>query len=98
MLRQVWRSLAMLATPPRSAGRGAGEEQQAEVAYLYFVPVGQCRGLDRLTVEVGAIEAVGVYDPELATVAVEFGVQAADGDVVEIDVAAGMAAGGGDGL
>ena len=46
-------------------------------------------------VEVGAVQAVGVDDVEFAIVTTEFGVQAADGDVIEVDIATGMAAPGG---
>ena len=51
-----------------------------------------------MTVDVGAVEAADVNDPELVVFASEFGVAAADGDVVEVDVAVGMPAGRCDGL
>ena len=51
-----------------------------------------------MMVEVGAVEAGGVGDVEFALVAPEFGVQTADGEVIEVDVTAGMTTSGGDGL
>src|SRR5262245_3333421 len=48
----------------RLAGRGLGEEEQAEVADLNFVAIGQRRRVHLLTVEVGAVEAVSVYKLE----------------------------------
>ena len=79
---------------PVLVGARRGEKDQAELAYLDFVAVGQDCRLHRLTVDVGAVEAADVDDLEFAVVSPEFGVPAADGDVIAEDVAVGVSAGG----
>src|SRR3954453_14203847 len=85
------------AAPAASAVRAArlpraGEEHQPELADLHLVAGRQHRGVHRLAVHVGAVEAADVHDDELARVAAELGVAARDRHVVEEDVAVGMAA------
>src|SRR5450631_3201890 len=81
-----------------STRRGPDEEHQTELADLDLVAVGQHRRGHRFTVDIGAVEAADVNDLEFAVVPSELGVPAADGDLVEEDVAAGMPASGCDGL
>src|SRR5918999_1021944 len=73
-----------------------GQVHEAELADLHLVAPGQRRDVDRLAVDVGAVEAADVVHREAAALAVELHVPAADGDVVEEDVAVGVPAGGGD--
>src|SRR3712207_9459287 len=73
-----------------------GQVDQAELADLHLVAPGQRRDVDRLAVDVGAVEAADVVHGEAAALTVELHVPAADGDVVEEDVAVGVPAGGGD--
>src|SRR4029078_9803016 len=80
---------------PVIVGAGGREKEEAELAYLDFVAVGQNCRLHWLTVDVGAAEAADVDDLELVVLASELGVPAADGDVIAEDVAVGVAAGGG---
>ena len=54
--------------------------------------VGQHGRVHGLTVDIRAVEAAGVDDAEFAVFTPELGVAAAHGDVVEQDVAVGMAA------
>jgi hypothetical protein len=79
---------------PVIVGVRRGEKDQAELAYLDFVAVGQDCRLHRLTVDVGAVEAADVDDLKFAVLSPEFGVPAADGDVIAEDVAVGVSAGG----
>ena len=53
---------------------GPGEEHQAELADLHLVAVGEHRRIDRLAVDVGAVEAADVDDLELAAFQPELGV------------------------
>ena len=46
--------------------------------------VGQCGGVHGLAVEVGTVEAGDIDEVEFVLVAMDFGVQAADGEVVEV--------------
>src|SRR5919206_77732 len=73
-----------------------GQVDEAELADLHLVAPGQRRDVDRLAVDVGAVEAADVVHREAAALAVELHVPTADGDVVEEDVAVGVPAGGGD--
>jgi len=75
-------------------GPRGSEKDQAELAYLDFVAVGQDCRLHRLTVDIGAVEAADVDDLEFAVLAPELGVPAADGDVIAEDIAVGVSAGG----
>jgi hypothetical protein len=77
---------------------GPGQKHQAELADLHLVAVCQHSGIHRLTVDVRAVEAADVDDLELAALEPELSVTAADGDVVEEDIAVGMSAGRGGGL
>src|SRR6478672_9723320 len=77
---------------------GPGQEQQTELANLDLVAVDQHRGFDRFMVDVSAVEAVEVDEQELSVVQPKFDVAAADGGVVEEDVAVRMPACGCDGL
>src|ERR1700742_3589913 len=92
-----WRraeSSALRASAHRLAARTAvvvtlrpGEKYQAELADLDLVTIGQHRGVHGLAIDVGAIEAADVDDLELAALQPELRVAAADGDVVEEDIA-----------
>ena len=80
-----------------SIRRGPGEEDQTELADLDLVAVDQHRGVDRFMIDVSVIdvsvvEAVEVDEQELSVFQSKFDVVAADGGVVEEDVAAGMSA------
>ena len=48
---------------------GAGQEDQAELADLHLVTTGEDGLVDRLAVDVGAVQAADVDDDELATLA-----------------------------
>src|SRR6188472_931078 len=65
----------------------AGEEDQAVLADLDLVAVGQLDGVDPVAVDVGAVEGADVGDREGVAVAMELGVLARDRDVVEEDLA-----------
>src|SRR6185503_5488112 len=91
-------SLRRPSLEPVIVGAGGREKEQAELAYLDFVAVGQDCRLHWLTVDVGAVEAADVNDLELDVLASELGVPEADGDVIAADVAVGVSAGGGDRL
>src|SRR4051794_33638538 len=102
-----WSSTAPMLKPVR-AGRPAavmkknllelrararsGEEHQAELADLHFVATGEHGLVDRLAVDVGAVEAADVDDHELATLTPELRVAARDRHVVEEDVRVGVPA------
>src|SRR3954447_24774675 len=95
------RSLRTLDWPTRScAGRltrpRPGQVHQAELADLHLVATGEGGDVDRLAVDVGAVQAADVVHGEAAALAVELHVPPADGDVVQEDVAVGVPAGGGD--
>src|SRR4051794_24657295 len=77
----------------RLAGAGAGEVDEAELPDLHLVTPGERRHVDRLAVDVGAVEAPDVVHREAAALAVELHVTAADGHVVEEDVAVGVPTG-----
>src|SRR4051812_3603833 len=93
--------------PPRGSGTGSaggglagarpGEIGQPELADLHLVTAGQGGDVDRLAVDVGAVEAAHVVHGEAAALAVELHVRAADRHVVEEDVAVGVPTGGGGG-
>src|ERR1700761_3536280 len=70
-----------------------GQEDQAELADLHLVAVGEHGGVHRLAVDVGAVEAADVDDDELRPVAPELGVATGHGHVVEEDVAVGVPTG-----
>src|SRR5918994_1898963 len=74
----------------RLAGAGAGEVDEAELADLHLVTTGEVSDVDRLTVDVGAVEAADVVDRETAALSVELHVPPADGDVVQEDIAVGV--------
>jgi hypothetical protein len=57
-----------------------------------LVAVREHRRGHRFTVDIGAVEAADVRDLEFTAFPSELGVPAADGDVVEVDVAVGMPA------
>src|SRR5262245_6069901 len=76
---------------PRSASR---KEHEFELADLELVPADQLALLDPLTVEVGAVQRADVVDGEAPpNAAPDLGVTSGHGDVVQEDVALGMAAG-----
>src|ERR1700692_1063369 len=66
---------------------GAGQERQSKLADLHLVAVRQHSRVHRFTVDVSAVEAADVDNLEFAAHASELGVPAADGDVVEEDIA-----------
>src|SRR6476661_5869281 len=80
----------------RLAGARAGEVDETELADLHLVAPSQGGDVDRLAVDVGAVQAADVVDGEAAALAVELDVPAADRDVVEEDVAVRVPPGGGD--
>src|SRR3954453_10511553 len=82
----------------RSTRSGPGQEHQTELADLDLVAVDQHRGVDRFMIDVSVVEAVEVDEPELSVLQSKFDVVAADGDVVEEDVAVRMPARRCDGL
>ncbi len=84
-----WWAAVISYSRPANAAR-TGQEHQPELADLHLVAVGEDRGVDRFTVHVGAVEASDVDHLEVALVLTELGVPAADGHVVEEDVAVGM--------
>src|SRR3954471_24166469 len=98
-------SPALPIAPPRGSGTGSaggglagartGEIDQPELADLRLVAAGQGGDVDRLAVDVGAVEAAHVVHGEAAALAVELHVPAADRHVVEEDVAVGVPAGRG---
>ena len=70
-----------------------GQKPEAELAELHFVAIGQRRRIHRLAVDVSSVEAADVDDLDVVVVLhLEFSVAAADGDVVEEEVAVGVAA------
>src|SRR4051812_29990397 len=71
---------------------GAMEEHQFEHTDLQFVTVGEGSLVDAGAVQVRAVEGTGVaHDVVAPLVAAQLGVTARDRDVVEEDVAVGMA-------
>src|SRR5829696_1692422 len=80
--------------PPRALDvLVAGEEDQPVLADLDLVAVGQRDRLDPVAVDVGAVEASDVAHRVAVAGAVEDRVPTGDGDVVEEDLAVGVAAG-----
>jgi hypothetical protein len=77
---------------------GPGQEHQTKLANLDLVAVDQHRGVDRFTIDVSVVEAVEVDEQELSVLQSKLDVMAADGGVVEEDVAVRMPARRGDGL
>jgi len=61
------------------------------LADLDLVAVDQHRGVDQFMIDVSAVEAVQVDEPELSVLQPKLDVVAADGGVVEEDVAVRMA-------
>src|SRR4051812_47060111 len=88
-----WSGPASPLASGRLAGAGAGEVDEAELADLHLVAAGERGDVDRLAIDVGAVEAADVVDGEAAALAVELHVPAADRHVVEEDVAVGVPAG-----
>ena len=70
----------------------AKPKHQSELPHTNVVAVGQHSRMDRLPVDVRAVETAHIDDPEFASFAVEFGMAMADGCVVGDDVIVGMAA------
>ena len=68
------------------------------LANLDLVAVDQHRGVDQFMIDVSAVEAVQVDEPELSVLQPKLDVVAADGGVVEEDVAVWMPARRCDGL
>jgi hypothetical protein len=81
------------ADPPEGPGfglfnrGGPGQEHQTKLANLDLVAVDQHRGVDRFMIDVSAVEAVQVDEQDLSVLPPKLHVAAADGDVVEEDVA-----------
>src|SRR6188768_1652121 len=73
------------------AGNVAGEVDEPELADLDLVAVGQHGLVDPVAVDVGAVEAADVGDGEAVRRAPELDVAPGDGDVVEEDLALGVA-------
>src|SRR5258707_7344064 len=71
---------------------GPGQEHQTELANLDLVAVDQHRGVDRFMIDVSAVEAVEVDEEELSVFQPKLDMVAADGGVVEEDVAVRMPA------
>jgi hypothetical protein len=74
------------------------QEHQSKFADLQLVAVGQYSRVHGFTVDIGAGEAADVDNPEFGVDAPELGVLAADGDVVEEDIAIRVTSGRRDGL
>jgi hypothetical protein len=70
---------------------GPAKEHQPELPHPNLVAVGQHSRMDRLPVDVRAVEAAHIDDPEFTSFAADFGMATADGYVVEDDVAVEMA-------
>ena len=68
------------------------QKHQPELPHPNLVAVGQRSRMDRLPVDVRAVETAHIDDPEFASFAMEFGMTMADGCVVSDDVVVGMAA------
>src|SRR3954464_6305667 len=87
---------------PRSSASAAPNTNltvpQTKLANLDLVAVDQHRGVDRFMIDVGVVEAVEVDEQDLFVLQLKLDVVAADGGVVEEDVAVGMPACRGDGL
>jgi hypothetical protein len=81
------RSLQLAGHALSVAGCGAGQKHQSKFADLHLVAVRQHRRVHGFTVDVRAVEAADVDNLEFAAYAPEFGVPAADGDVIEEDIA-----------
>src|SRR5215211_2455436 len=79
---------------PATSGSTSGEEHQLELADLELVAGDQLAVLDPLPVQVGAVQGADVVDGEGVGPAADLRVAARDGDVVEEDVALGVAPGG----
>ena len=71
---------------------GPGQEHQTKLAILDLVAVDQHRGVDRFMIDVRVVEAVEVDEQELSVLQPKLDVVAADGGVVEEDVAVRMPA------
>ena len=65
----------------------AGQKHQSKFADLHLVAVRQHRRAHGFTVDVRAVEAADVDNLEFAAYPPELGVPAADGDVIEEDIA-----------
>src|SRR5689334_17467117 len=72
-------------TMPGSVAFVAGEEDEAVLADLDLVAVGQLHGVDPVAVDVGAVQRADVGHGEGVAGAVELRVLARDRDVVEED-------------
>src|ERR1700761_5521568 len=70
-----------------TAGPGAGQVHQPELADLHLVAAGQGRDVDPLAVDVRPVEAADVVHHEAAALAPELRVPPGHGHVVEEDVA-----------
>jgi hypothetical protein len=82
-----------------TAGCGAGHEHQSKFSDLHLVAVGQHSRVDGFTVDIDAVEVADFDNPEFGVdAAEELGVLAADGDVVEEDIAIRLTSGRRDGL
>ena len=84
----IWMSAR--ADPPEGPGfgrGGPGQEHQTKLANLDLVAVDQHRGVDRFMIDVSVVEAVEVDEQELSVLQPKLDVAAADGGVVEEDVA-----------
>ena len=92
--------LAVAAAPgdvtrrPSPSGRGPAMNTSRNLPICTSSPLLQRRRLDPFAVDVGAVEAPDVADGERAAVAVELGVPAGDGHVVEEDVTVRVPAAG----
>ena len=71
----------------------SGEEHEAVLPDLHLVAVLELDPVDPVAVHVGAVEAAHVADRERLAAAVELRVAAGDRDVVEEDLAVGVATG-----
>src|SRR5690242_7430985 len=71
---------------------GPGQKHQTELADLDLVAVDQHHGVDRFMIDVSAVEAVEVDEQELSILQPKLSVVAADGGVIEEDIALRVAA------
>src|SRR6201986_618043 len=61
------------------------QKHQPELPHPNLVAVGQHSRMDRLPVDVSAVQTAHIDDPEFASFAIEFGMTMADGCVVSDD-------------
>src|SRR5699024_766783 len=101
------RGAANLLAPPAAVGRAPhgrtyvflatwfGQQHHPELTDLNLVPAAQLGFVDRLPVDVGAVQTAHVTNTETVATSEEFHMATGNGDIVQKDVAVGMTARGG---